>query len=184
MNRHIILSGFGGQGVLSIGKNLAEAGLEEGREVTWVPAYGPEMRGGTANCSVIISDKRIGSPLIEKPTDIIVMNRPSLTRFEPTVKPGGLVFVDSSTISDKVQREDLHAFYIPCDEIAREIGNLKAANIVMLGAFVEATGIVKMETIERMIHEIFSGKKAKFIPINLEALKRGAECVDRTPIPY
>lgn len=184
MNRHIILSGFGGQGVLSIGKNLAEAGLEEGREVTWVPAYGPEMRGGTANCSVIISDKRIGSPLIEHPTDIIVMNRPSLHKFEPLVKPGGLVFVDSSTISDKVEREDLHAFYIPCDEIARELGNLKAANIVMLGAFVEATGIVKIETIEKMIREIFSGKKEKFIPVNLEALKRGAEIVDHTPIPY
>lgn len=184
MNRHIILSGFGGQGVLSIGKNLAEAGLEEGRNVSWVPAYGPEMRGGTANCSVIISDKRIGSPLIEHPTDLIVMNRPSLSRFEPLVKTGGIIFVDSSTISDKVTRDDLHAFYIPCDDIAKEIGNTKAANIVMLGAFVEATGIVKMETVENMIREIFTGSKAKFVPTNLEALKRGAECVDLTPVPY
>jgi len=112
------------------------------------------------------------------------MNRPSLKRFEPLVKTGGLVFVNSSTISDRVERDDLHVFYIPCDEIAAEIGNKKAANIVMLGAFVEATGIVKMETVEHMIHEIFTGAKAKFVPVNLEALKRGAECVDRTPVPY
>ena len=184
MNRKIILSGFGGPGVLSIGKNLAEAGLEEGREVSWVPAYGPEMRGGTANCSVKISDKRIGSPFIERPTDLIVMNRPSLIRFEPMVTTGGLVFVNSSAISDKVTREDLHVFYIPCDEIAKELGNTKVANIVMLGAFVKATGLVKMETIEHMIHEIFTGAKAKFVPINLEALKRGADCVTHTPLPY
>ena len=184
MNRRIILSGFGGQGVLSLGKNLAEAGLEEGREVSWVPAYGPEMRGGTANCSVIISDNRIGSPLIEHPTELIVMNRPSLIKFEPLVKTGGLVFVDSSTISDKVQREDLHAFYIPCDSIAKELGNGKAANIVMLGAFVKATGIVKLETIEHIMHEIFTGAKARFIPVNLEALKRGADCVTHTPLSY
>lgn len=182
MNRKIILSGFGGQGVLSIGKNLAEAGLEEGREVTWVPAYGPEMRGGTANCSVKISDRRIGSPFVERPTDLIVMNRPSLVRFEPLVTSGGTMFVNSSAVKDKVNREDLHVFYIPCDDIAKEIGSLRSANIVMLGAFVEATGIVKMETIERMIHEIFSGAKAKYIPVNLEALKKGAECVCGSPV--
>ena len=112
------------------------------------------------------------------------MNRPSLTRFEPLVKTGGIVFLDSSSISDKVTRDDLHAFYIPCDDIARKIGNLKAANIVMLGAFVQATGIVKMETIERMIHEIFTGSKAKFVPANLKALEQGAACVTHTPVPY
>ena len=109
MKKEIILSGFGGQGVMSIGKNLVEAGVEEELEVSWVPSYGPEMRGGTANCSVILSDERIGSPVVEAPTEVIAMNRPSLTKFEPSVVPGGTVFVNSSIVIDKVQRTDVKA---------------------------------------------------------------------------
>ena len=176
MNREIILSGFGGQGVMSIGKNLAEAGVVEGLEVSWVPSYGPEMRGGTANCTVILSSERIGAPLVETATEIIVMNRPSLLKFESAVKPGGTVFVNSSIVPDKVSRTDVRAVYVPCDEIAAELGNPKVANMVMLGAYIGATGALKVETIEEMIHEMFTGKKAKLVPLNLEALQRGIDC--------
>ena len=176
MNKEIILSGFGGQGIMSMGKNLAEAGVEEGLEVSWVPSYGPEMRGGTANCTVILSDERIGSPLVEAPSEIIVMNRAALHKFEPEVVPGGTVFVNSSIVPDKVSRKDLKAIYVPCDEIAAELGNGKVANMVMLGAYVAATGALKQETIETMIAEMFTGKKAKLVPLNMEALHRGIEC--------
>lgn len=176
MKKEIILSGFGGQGIMSIGKNLVEAGVEEGMEVSWVPSYGPEMRGGTANCTVILSDERIGSPLVEHPSEIIVMNRAALSKFEPEVLSGGVVFVNSSIIPDKISRSDLRAVYVPCDEIAAEIGNVKVANMVMLGAYIAATNALKVETIESMIHEMFTGKKAKLIPLNMEALRRGIEC--------
>jgi len=178
MKKEVILSGFGGQGVMSIGKNLVEAAVEEDMEASWVPSYGPEMRGGTANCTVIISDERIGAPLVEKPTEIIVMNRPSLSKYEPDVAPGGTVFVNSSIIPDKVQRTDVTVVYIPCDEIAAELGNPKVANMVMLGAYVAATKVLKPETIENMIREMFTGKKAKLVPLNMEALKRGMACVN------
>ena len=174
--REIILSGFGGQGVMSIGKNLAEAGVVEGLEVSWVPSYGPEMRGGTANCTVILSPERIGAPLVETATEIVVMNRPSLIKFEPVVQPGGIAFINSSIVPDKVTRDDIRAVYVPCDAIAAELGNPKVANMVMLGAYVGATEALKVETIEEMIHEMFTGKKAKLVPLNLEALQRGIQC--------
>ena len=177
MKREIILSGFGGQGVMSIGKNLAEAGIAEGLEVSWVPSYGPEMRGGTANCTVILSDEPIGAPMTETPSEIIVMNRPSLAKFEPTVVPGGAVFINSSIVPDKVSRGDVKAYYVPCDRIAEELGNAKVSNMVMLGAYIAATKALKQETIETMIEEMFAGKKANLIPLNLEALKQGMACV-------
>lgn len=177
MKKEVILSGFGGQGVMSIGKNLVEAGVAEGLEVSWVPSYGPEMRGGTANCTVILSEAPIGAPLVESPSEIIVMNRPSLAKFERSVIPGGTVFVNSSIISERVSREDVTAIYVPCDEIAAELGNPKVSNMVMLGAYVAATEALKKETIETMIEEMFAGKKAKFVPLNKEALKRGMDCV-------
>lgn len=177
MRKEVILAGFGGQGVMSIGKNLAEAGVEEGLEVSWVPSYGPEMRGGTANCSVILSDEPIGAPLVEQPTEIIVMNRPSLAKFEGDVRPGGTIFVNSSIIKDKVQRDDVTAVYVPCDEIAAELGNPKVNNMVMLGAYVAASKVLKVETIEAMIQEMFTGRKAALVPLNMEALKRGMALV-------
>ena len=176
MKREIILSGFGGQGVMSIGKNLAEAGVVEGLEVSWVPSYGPEMRGGTANCTGILSDERIGAPLVEEATEIVVMNRPSLLKFEKVVRPGGIVFINSSIVPDKVTRDDVRAVYVPCDEIAAELGNPKVGNMVMLGAYIGATGALKVETIQQMIEEMFTGKKAKLVPLNLEALQRGIAC--------
>lgn len=176
MKKEIIISGFGGQGVMSIGKNLVEAGMAEGFQVTWAPSYGPEMRGGTANCSVVLSDKPVGSPVFSFPTELIAMNGPSIDKFAPTVLSGGLVLVNSSVVSKKVERSDVKALYVPCEGIAYEVGNPKVANMVMLGAYVAATGALKPETIEQMIHEMFTGPKAKLVPLNLEALKRGMAC--------
>ena len=177
MMREILIAGFGGQGVLSIGKTLVEAGLHEGYEVSWVPSYGPEMRGGTANCAVVISDAPIGSPVVSSPMDLIAMNGPSLTKFEHTVVPGGLVLVNASQTKHRVSREDLKAFYIPVNEEALKLGNLRVANMVMLGAYIQATGALKMETIERMLAQIFTGEKAALVGLNLQALRAGAQQV-------
>ena len=176
MKKEIIISGFGGQGVMAIGKNLVEAGMAEGLEVTWSPSYGPEMRGGTANCHVVLSDRPIGSPLILHPTELIAMNAPSLTKFGPKVASGGLVLVNSSVVKEKVEREDVRTLYIPCADIAQELGNTKVANMVMLGAYIAATGALKAETVEAMIHHMFAGPKAKLIPLNLKALEAGMAC--------
>ena len=177
MKKEIIISGFGGQGGLAIGKNLAEAGMAEGMNVTWAPSYGPEMRGGTANCSVVLSDKPVGSPVFAHPTELIAMNLPSLLKFEPSVVPNGTVFVNSSIIQEKVQRPDVRAVYVPCLEIAQDLGNLKVANMVMLGAYIEAMKNLGTETIKEMLIHMFTGPKAKLVDLNIEALRRGAACV-------
>ncbi|MCI2055548.1 MAG: 2-oxoacid:acceptor oxidoreductase family protein [Oscillibacter sp.] len=177
MKKEIIISGFGGQGGLAIGKNLVEAGMAEGLEVTWAPSYGPEMRGGTANCSVVLSDKPVGSPVFARYTELIALNEPSLVKFEAGVVPGGTVFINSDVVTDKVSRPDLKAVYVPCSTIAEEVGNPKVSNMVMLGAYVAETKILKPETIESMIHSMFTGRKAKFVPLNIDAFHRGMECV-------
>ena len=178
MKKEIIISGFGGQGGLAIGKNLAEAGMAEGLFVTWSPSYGPEMRGGTANCSVVLSDKPVGSPVFNTTTELIALNEPSLSKFEAGVLPGGTVFINSDVVTDKVSRPDLKAIYVPCSKIAEEVGNPKVGNMVMLGAYVAQTKVLKPETIEHMIEEMFAGAKAKFIPLNIEAFRRGMACVE------
>ena len=177
MERNLMVAGFGGQGGLAIGKNLAEAGMAQGFYVTWAPSYGPEMRGGTANCSVVVSDTPVGSPVFAHPTALIALNAPSLDKFEAGVQSGGMVFVNSDVVTDRVSRTDLTAYYIPCSHIAEEIGNPKVSNMVMLGAYVAATGLLKPETIEAMIQEMFAGPKAKFIPLNIEAFRRGMACI-------
>ena len=176
MKKEIIISGFGGQGGLAIGKNLAEAGMDEGLNVTWAPSYGPEMRGGTANCSVVLSDKPVGSPVFARCTELIALNEPSLEKFEAGVLPGGTVFVNSDVVTDKVSRPDLKAYYIPCAQIAEEVGNPKVANMVMLGAYIGATGALHPDTVRSMIHHMFTGAKAKLVPLNLQALERGIAC--------
>ncbi len=180
MTHEIIISGFGGQGVMAIGKTTVEAGMQEGLFVSWLPSYGPEMRGGTANCSVVLSDKPVGSPVVLNPTELIAMNKPSLLKFEREVLPGGVILVNSSIVELKVSRTDLRAFYVPCIEIANELGNPKVANMAMLGAYLAATGAVKVETVHEMLAHIFSGPKAKLIGINIEAMARGAACVTAT----
>jgi len=177
MIRELTAAGFGGQGALAIGKNLVEAGMKEGLKVTWTPSYGPEMRGGTANCSVVLSDTRIGSPVFAHPSDLIALNLPSLHKFCASVKPGGNIFINSSTIEETVAREDVNVYTIPCAEIASECGNEKAANMVMLGAYIEATGVVKPETAVEIIREMFAGKKEKYIPGNIAAMRAGMACV-------
>lgn len=177
MKKEIIISGFGGQGVMAIGKNLVEAGMAEGLEVTWAPSYGPEMRGGTANCHVVLSSRPVGSPLFSYPTELIAMNGPSLEKFEPMVKEEGLVFVNSSVVTEKVHRADLRAVYVACSEIADSIGNPKVGNMVMLGAYIGATGALKPETVRAMIEHMFTGAKAKLVPLNIKALEAGIACV-------
>ena len=174
MTREIIIAGFGGQGVMSMGKTLVEAGMEEGLEVSWVPSYGPEMRGGTANCSVVLSDLPVGSPVVNRPTELIAMNGPSLKRFEPRCRPGARVLVTSSQAREKVIRDDLRAFYIPSMEEAARLGNIKVANMIMLGAYIRATGALRIETLEKMLAHIFTGPKAHLVELNIKALQTGA----------
>ena len=177
MKKEIIISGFGGQGVMSIGKNLVEAGMEEGFFVTWAPSYGPEMRGGTANCHVGLSESPIGAPMFTHPTELIAMNAPSIEKFGPKVRPGGAVFINSSVVKERFERPDVKTHYIPCEDIASALGNPKGANMVMLGAYIGATKALKRETVEKMLHEMFTGPKAKLIPLNLAALQRGIQTV-------
>ena len=178
MTNEIMIAGFGGQGVMAIGKTLAEAGMKENKDVCWLPSYGPEMRGGTANCSVVLTDDAIVSPIVLEPTELIAMNLPSLLKFEPTVKAGGTIFVNSSIITEKVTRTDVKAVYVPCLEIAQELGNMKVANMVMLGAYIQAMGNLGVETIKEMLVHMFTGPKAKLVDLNIEALRRGAACVE------
>ncbi len=177
MTNEIMIAGFGGQGVMAIGKTLAEAGMKEGKDVSWLPSDGPEMRGGTANCCVVISEEEIICHIVLEPTELIAMNLPSLLKFEPTVKAGGTIFVNSSIITEKVSREDVRAVYVPCLDIANELGNAKVANMVMLGAYIEAMGNLGTDTIKEMLVHMFTGPKAKLVDLNIEALRRGAACV-------
>lgn len=177
MTHQIIMAGFGGQGVMSMGKILAEAGLKEGKNVSWLPSYGPEMRGGTANCSVIVSDEPVGAPTVTEATAVVAMNKPSLDKFEKDVIPGGVLLINSSLIEQKSTRDDIKVYYVPANDIATELGTDKIANMVMLGAYLKASDAAKEDTIMEYIAEVFSGKKASVIPLNKEALKRGAEYI-------
>ena len=171
MKCKMFLAGSGGQGTLAIGQMLAKAAMEEGKEVTWLPSYGPEMRGGTANCTVVISDKPISCPLINEADVLVVMNLPSLLKFEPMVAPGGLLIINSSLVPQKATRSDIEVLEIPANEKATELGNDKAANIIMLSAILSKTHIVKTETIHHQLESMFSGRKAKFLPLNQKALE-------------
>lgn len=174
MKEQCIFAGFGGQGMLLIGKFLAEAGMESGLNVSWLPSYGPEMRGGTANCSVVVSDRPVASPLIAQADTVLAMNKPSLLKFESSVKPGGLLLVNSSIIDIKTSREDVDAVYVPCNEIAEEVGNPKGANVVFLGAYVAKKGnVIGEEAIIEAIRVELGEKKAKFLEGNIKALKAG-----------
>ena len=176
MENKVICAGFGGQGVMSMGQLLAYAGMIEDKYVSWLPSYGPEMRGGTANCGVTVSDEEIGSPIITNDADIaIVMNLPSLIKFEKDVKPGGKIFINSSLIEKKVERTDIEVYYIDANKIAADIGNIKAANLVMLGAVLKSTPIVDIESILEAFKKVFGPSKEKFIPQNREALIKGGE---------
>jgi 2-oxoglutarate ferredoxin oxidoreductase subunit gamma len=177
MVHELVCAGFGGQGVMLMGQLLAYAAALEGKEATWFPSYGPEMRGGTANCQVVISDEPITSPILSQPKAAIVLNKPSFQRFEPLVAPGGLLFVNTSLVDDKSSRHDLEIFEIPAAEIAQEIGALQVTNLVILGAYLERAKPVSFATMEKVLEKTFSGPKARFLPLNREALKRGQDFI-------
>lgn len=174
MQKDVVMAGFGGQGILLIGKMLAYAGMQEGKEVSWLPSYGPEMRGGTANCTVVISDRPVGSPVIQSPNAVVAMNLPSLDKFEPDVRPGGLLLINTSLINRQSTREDLTIIEVPANEIANELGNRRGANMVALGAYLGATDAVSVDGIIDVIRETFAAKPG-VIEINITALKRGHE---------
>jgi 2-oxoglutarate ferredoxin oxidoreductase subunit gamma len=172
----IIMAGFGGQGILMIGNLLALAAMEEGKNVTYFPAYGVEMRGGTANCTVVISDEEIGSPVVGRPASLVIMNGPSLEKFLPFLAVGGDLIINSSLVDEKqVDRADIRLLSIPADDIARsKIGSRQMASMIALGAYVARTRVVKLETVNACLPKVISKKNEKFIPLNVNALKEGA----------
>ena len=176
--KKILIAGFGGQGVLLAGTILANSFMLAGKNVTWYPCYGAEMRGGTANCSVTVSDKPVGSPVISgDATCAIVMNLPSLDKFEREVKPGGKILVNSSLIERKVERKDVDVYYIPANDIALELGNPKVANMIMLGAYLQTEPTVEVNSVLEAFKKVFGPSKEKFVPLNKEALEKGASSI-------
>lgn len=175
MKETLIIAGFGGQGVLSMGKILAYSGVMQDYEVTWMPSYGPEMRGGTANCSVIVSDEPVASPLVDKADVIVAMNRPSLDKFEDHVKPGGVLVVNSSIIDRKAVRDDIQVVYCDANAIAESIGNPKGANVAILGAVLEKVPVTTVEQMTEAIRIELGERKARFLEGNKKALVAGME---------
>lgn len=173
MTNEIILAGFGGQGVLFAGKALAYGGLIDEKEVSWLPSYGPEMRGGTANCSVCISDAPIGSPLVLEPGLLIAMNTPSFQKFIGTVKAGGKAFIDSTMIEEKSSRTDIECFYVPATQFASDNGLGGMANIILLGKMMKETGILSMETVAKAMAKCIPPKKVDMIELNMKAIEIG-----------
>lgn len=176
-NCEVILAGFGGQGILFTGKLLASAAMLKGKKLSWLPSYGPEMRGGTCNCHVIIDDEPIGSPIVTKPDILIAMNQPSLDKFEGSVIDGGYVFIDSSLIERETERKDINPVYIKATETADSIGNRGLANMVMLGAVLKRTGVFSLEKIEETMKKILPSKRQNLIETNMKAVKAGYDLV-------
>ena len=175
MEHRIVVAGFGGQGVLLIGNILCHAGMDEGMNVSWLPSYGPEMRGGTASCSVTISDSEIGSPIVTQPEICIVMNQPSYDKYLSTVQKGGKMFVNASLIHPEKVRDDIDTFMVPTAEVAQEVGNLRTANMVMLGAVVSQTGLVQMQSVMKSLEESFGERRKHLLPVNERAMELGAQ---------
>jgi 2-oxoglutarate ferredoxin oxidoreductase subunit gamma len=176
MQHDMIIAGFGGQGALLIGKMLAYAGMHQGKEVSWLPSYGPEMRGGTANCTVVISDRPVGSPVIKTPRALLALNLPSLDKFEDLVRPGGVILVNTSLVNREAHRTDLKIVKVAANDIANDLGNPRGANMVALGAFVGATGVVDLCEVEALVRETFARKPA-LVEANLTALFAGFAAV-------
>ncbi len=178
MERSVIIAGFGGQGVILAGKILAQAGMDHGLEVTWLPSYGPEMRGGTANCTVVLSDEPVGSPIVDDPSALIAMNLPSLDKFESTVAKGGTIVVNTSLIDRAVKRGDAQVASLQLNELAEKVGSMRAINMVALGAYVKATKILPLDTVKgAMVRMLKKGGKGEFVTINEQALEEGYNAV-------
>lgn len=175
MHEELVFAGFGGQGVLFGGQLLAYTALAEDKHVTWIPSYGPEMRGGTANCTVVVSDEPIGSPVCRNPTIAVVFNNPSLEKYEPLMKPGGLLIVNSSLIVNPPTRDDIDVVQIPATELATEMGEVRVTNMILFGALLACRPLVEVSTALHVLREKLGDRKAHLHGINIQALERGAQ---------
>ncbi len=177
MTEEIIIAGFGGQGVLSMGQTLGYAAMVEGKNVSWMPSYGPEMRGGTANCITIVSDSSISSPILSKFDTAIILNQPSMEKFETKVKPGGLIIYESTNILHASERKDINIYGIPAADAANKLNNVKVANMVMLGAFLEKKPIVSMDSIIEALKKVLPERYHNLLSVNRKALEVGSELI-------
>lgn len=175
MHEEVIFAGFGGQGVLLIGQLVTYAGMIEGANVSWMPSYGPEMRGGTANCQVVVSSREVSSPLVTEPNSLIALNKPSLDKFAPWVKRGGLIIYNSSLIESPPQRTDVRVLAVPSNDIANELGDLRISNMVALGAYLATTRVVGCDTVLDAMKKVLPERRHNLIPLNRQALARGVE---------
>jgi 2-oxoglutarate ferredoxin oxidoreductase subunit gamma len=175
MQTEIMIAGFGGQGVLFSGQLLSYAAMDAGKEVTWIPSYGPEMRGGTANCTVIISDEEIGAPMVRYPMAVIAMNLPSLDKYEPIVRSGGVLVVNASLAQRPARRGDIKSVLVPASAIAEKLGELRLANMVLLGALLANLAVLSIQNLEDAIHAHTPARHKRLLPLNLQALRLGAE---------
>ena len=182
MQTEIVIAGFGGQGVLFTGQILSYAAMDCGKEVTWIPSYGPEMRGGTANCTVIISDEEIGSPQVRNPAAVIAMNLPSLDKYEALVKPGGVLIINASLVNRNAMRSDIKAVVIPASEIAEQIGDRRLTNMVLLGGLLANLPVLSLENLQAAIRVHTPARHQKLMPLNLLALEQGATFLAQTAI--
>ncbi len=182
MTHELLVAGFGGQGVLSLGMTLTYAGMKEEKEVSWMPSYGPEMRGGTANCIVVVSDTKISSPIVPSFDTAIVLNQPSMEKFEKAVRPGGLLLYDSTSIIVQPTRTDLRITGIPASEEASRMKNSRIMNMIVLGAFLELTHVVMEGSVMKALEEVLPERYHHLLPLNAQALQRGAELAMQTEV--
>jgi len=175
MQTEIVIAGFGGQGVLFAGQVLAYAAMDAGKVVTWIPSYGPEIRGGTANCTVIVADEEIGSPLVNNPKAAIVLNLPSLDKYEPLITPGGVLVANASLVNRGAARKDIESVFVPANEIAEALGDKRLINMVALGCLLARLPILSMEAIEKTLHDHIPERHKRLLPVNVEALRKGEE---------
>jgi 2-oxoglutarate ferredoxin oxidoreductase subunit gamma len=180
MLEEIVIAGFGGQGVMSMGQLITYAGMLEGKGVSWLPSYGPEQRGGTANCAVVVSDEPVGSPLVTRPTAAIVLNNPSYDKFESHVKSGGLLIVNTSLVARKSTRTDITIIEIDATALANELGNSRIANMILLGAFLEHSKVVSVDSVIESLKKVLGPSKHHLIDVNKRALSKGASLVELT----
>lgn len=181
MQKEIIIAGFGGQGVLFSGQVLAYAAMDGGKEVTWIPSYGPEMRGGTANCTVVIADDEIGSPLAKHPPLAVALNLPSFDKYEEMLAPGGTLIVNQSMVDRPAKRADIQVIFVPCNDIAEELGDKKLTNMVAVGALLTALDEVSLKDVEKALAAHLPARHQHLLPRNHEALKRGFEAASKVP---
>ena len=179
MQKEIIIAGFGGQGVLFSGQIIAYSAMEAGKEVTWIPSYGPEMRGGTANCTVVIADHEIGSPLVKNPPLAIALNLPSFDKYEESLATGGTLIVNQSMVDRDAKREDINVIFVPCNEIAEEIGNKKLMNMVAVGALLTALPEITLQDVEKSLEGHLPTRHKHLLPMNFDALRRGFEAAQK-----